>query len=652
MSQEHPFRMTISLDVLQHLGIGLYSNIPAVLSELVANAWDADAKKVEITLDRDTPAIEIRDDGHGMSADDINDKFLTIGYQRRISHAKTPDGRDVMGRKGIGKLAAFSIADRVEVHTSDGTTASGFGMNTDDIRACAADPKKPDYFPDPLASAIDTETPGTLVKLTALRKQLSWTGPYLRRRLARRFSVIGPARGFAVSVNGEPIALADRDYFAELEFIWHFGEPASDWDFSRAPSGDSAGNVPAEVVLESGDDGPSIRHAVRGFIGTVRKPGNLDDVNNAIVLSARGRLIHEDMLPEYRQARVYTEYVVGEVIADFLDDDDGEDIVTSGRQRVQQDDPRYMAVRNVVNEALRLMRDEWDQKRKARGKKRALEYPSVRKWYERMGPDRKKVAERMFGKIEALRLDDGEPKYQLYRASILAFERLALKDMLSTLDQWNPEQDQGRLLKLLADVDEIEAASYRSIVEGRLAVIDVFQNLVPGALESTIRDYVFEHLWLLHPSWDRATSNAHMEKTVAAEFENVELTKEEKRGRVDIRYRTTAGKHVIIELKKSDVSVNVHDLAKQLDKYRMALAKCLEAHFPEEPRHIECVAILGKPPTGSHVDRTLLASEARYVTYGQLILEAERRYAKYLEAKQGAQELTAIIEDMRSDFGL
>lgn len=39
------YHMRISLNVLQHLGIGLYSSIPAVLSEIIANAWDADATK-------------------------------------------------------------------------------------------------------------------------------------------------------------------------------------------------------------------------------------------------------------------------------------------------------------------------------------------------------------------------------------------------------------------------------------------------------------------------------------------------------------------------------------------------------------------------------------------------------------------------------
>lgn len=448
------------------------------------------------------------------------------------------------------------------------------------------------------------------------------------------------------------ITIADRDYFRDMEFIWHFGQPATDWDFSRAPSGANAGVVPAEVIVEPQDGGSPVSHTVRGFIGTVTKPGKLDDVNNAVVLSARGRLIHEDMLPEYRQARVYTEYVVGEVIADFLDDDGSDDIVTSGRQRVQQDDFRYLAVKKVVSEALRQIRDDWDGKRKKKGKQRALEYPSVQRWYARMGRDKRRTAARMFGKIEALRLVDGESKYQLYRASMLAFEKLALKDVVSALDDWDPRQDYGRLLELMAGVDEIEAAGYRDIVEGRLRVIQAFRNLAPDSLEAIIRDYVFEHLWLLHPSWDRATSDAHMEETVGKEFTKVRLTDEERRARIDIRYRTTAGKHVIIELKKRSVSVNVHDLAKQLDKYRKVLDKCLEDRFPQEPRHIECVAILGKPPTGSNVGRVLLASEARFVTYDQLILEAQRSYAEYLQAKERVQTLSTIIEEMRGDFGM
>ena len=45
-----PYEMTVDLNVIEHLGINLYSNIAAVLSEAVANAWDADAEHVANSL--------------------------------------------------------------------------------------------------------------------------------------------------------------------------------------------------------------------------------------------------------------------------------------------------------------------------------------------------------------------------------------------------------------------------------------------------------------------------------------------------------------------------------------------------------------------------------------------------------------------------
>lgn len=46
------YRMAVDLNLLDHLGFDLYSNIVAVLTEAVANAWDADAENVEIRIDR------------------------------------------------------------------------------------------------------------------------------------------------------------------------------------------------------------------------------------------------------------------------------------------------------------------------------------------------------------------------------------------------------------------------------------------------------------------------------------------------------------------------------------------------------------------------------------------------------------------------
>jgi len=55
---EPRYSMSMSLSVLKQLGINLYSAIPPVLSEAVANAWDADAEEVEITISGGEVVIE------------------------------------------------------------------------------------------------------------------------------------------------------------------------------------------------------------------------------------------------------------------------------------------------------------------------------------------------------------------------------------------------------------------------------------------------------------------------------------------------------------------------------------------------------------------------------------------------------------------
>ena len=44
------YTMSLDLNVLNHLGLNLYSNTPAVLSEVVANSYDADALEVKIDI--------------------------------------------------------------------------------------------------------------------------------------------------------------------------------------------------------------------------------------------------------------------------------------------------------------------------------------------------------------------------------------------------------------------------------------------------------------------------------------------------------------------------------------------------------------------------------------------------------------------------
>src|SRR3954452_11332913 len=209
--------MSITLNVLEHLGLNLYSSTPAVLSEAVANAWDANAHRVDIEIDSSMPRIVITDDGDGMTRDEINAKFLTVGYHRRDSGepeaTKNRLGRHVMGRKGIGKLSLFAIANSIEIQTIK-TTPEGkevernsFLMRTDKIRACAEADEE--YYPEPLETTAIEVDRGTRIILTDLDHKTTSAAVFLRRRIARRFSIIGDS-DFVVAVDGDPIGIEDR----------------------------------------------------------------------------------------------------------------------------------------------------------------------------------------------------------------------------------------------------------------------------------------------------------------------------------------------------------------------------------------------------------------------------------------------------------
>ena len=180
-------------------------------------------------------------------------------------------------------------------------------------------------------------------------------------------------------------------------------------------------------------------------------------------------------------------------------------------------------------------------------------------------------------------------------------------------------------------------------------MIDSFVDIVDAnEKERVIQEHLFTHLWLLNPSWERASTNKRIEERVTTEFDAIDagLTDDEKAGRMDIRYRTAAGKNIIIELKRYSVEVKTGDLVSQLAKYRSALQKCLREQFHDHPQAIECIAVLGHFPDDllpEEVERTLAGINARVVTYDSLIAHAHESYTDYLEMHAEVSRLADLI---------
>ena len=644
------YRLTIDLATLRHLGIGLYSNIPAVLSEVVANAWDAAANFVDIDIDVSRGMVLIKDDGWGMTEGEINDRYLKVGYQKRKDKAaKIPKGRLPMGRKGIGKLALFSIADTIEVHSvklskqGEIVERNGFIMRGSDIEA-SIKAGHAEYKPEPVSESKVTIKKGTLVKLRDLKSGAKVTETFLRKRLARRFSVIGEKTGFIVRINTKPITVQDRDYFQRLDYIWCIG------DGSKLILDECKGVLRSQCLPGTVDEERGF--ALSGWVGTMAEYKTLEEGNNGIVIMARGKVIHEDLLKDLKEGRVFSKYLIGELRADFLDLDHLEDIATSDRQSVKETDARFETLKTFAkNEILNRIGNVWTEWRNEDQSEEALKNPAIEKWYEELRPHHRKFARSLLGKIASFPVQDADFRRTLYQHGILAFETLAAQDNLQALEKFETHSDLDKLIELFKDFDDLEAAHYWQITHTRVAVLKKFERIAPKARETLVRDFIFDHLWLLDPSWERASTDKRMEESVSKQWKKIDagLLPEERKGRTDIRYRTAAGKHIIIELKKYDRRVQTEELTSQIRKYQNALRKCLKAAYPEQTDHaIETICILGSPPQPADQDKSnremLAALQARYMTYEQLIRQTRESYADYLDKNRKISRIQKLVE--------
>lgn len=650
-SNEPKYKMTIDLSVLDHLGVGLYGNVPAVLSEAVANAWDADAENVCISINPKQDMIEIYDDGHGMTVDDINNKYLKVGYKKREREpdfGRTPKfNRHPMGRKGIGKLSLFSIADIIEIHTVKDDEKNALRMNSDDIRSKIASRASDEYNPEPLASDIVTISQGTRIKLSGLKKRIDRADAHLRKRLARRFSIIGNDK-FNISIDDYTIDAKDRDYFTSIEYLWYFGKESERFvHLCRNIKGEAVCTSPELSV----DDG----YRVSGWIGTVRETKQVNEETNTIVVFAKGKLAHLDILGSMQEGGIWTKYVIGEIDADFVDDNDKEDMITSSRQSVNEDDSRYTALRDFLKKGvIREIASNWQTLRQISNAAKLRKRTRVMKWLDRFEGDQQDQAFKLLAKIEGLDVDQEVEKLPFFRAIMYAFERLSVTQQLSILNQLQTKEDFELISKIFGNLTELTSVHYYDIAKVRLALIKKFQEIIDDdKKEKVIQEHIFKALWLLDPSWERAASNVRMEETVMKEFdrETERLSDEEKRARIDIRYQSVSGSHVIVELKRYSRHVEFYSLLRQLRKYKDALQKCLSSKFKNYANlPIAIVCITGSRDLSEEEERHLITANVRWLTYDELIQNALLSYNDYLNKEKHINALVEIIESIEKDF--
>lgn len=194
------FTFNISLSVLNHLGRNLYRNFITVLGEAISNSWDADAKNVRIYIDRDKNYLIIKDDGAGMTSDDFQNKFLKIGYSKRKDGVdKTKSQRPFIGRKGIGKLALLSCAQRIHIISkTENTEIVGGIIDNRELDNAIVNDLIPQQYPledvklDVFNNLKDDFTNGTIIYFEDINDGIRNRVEYIRKLIALffRFSLI------------------------------------------------------------------------------------------------------------------------------------------------------------------------------------------------------------------------------------------------------------------------------------------------------------------------------------------------------------------------------------------------------------------------------------------------------------------------------
>ena len=123
MSEDASY-LTVTVDKSHILTLGerLYEQSIELIRELVNNAYDADATRVDVTVSDEE--IVVADNGEGMDMEGLK-QYFSVGSDEKLLHPISPRlGRDRIGQFGIGKFASLAAASRFEITTQKGDFAA------------------------------------------------------------------------------------------------------------------------------------------------------------------------------------------------------------------------------------------------------------------------------------------------------------------------------------------------------------------------------------------------------------------------------------------------------------------------------------------------------------------------------------------------
>ena len=588
-----PYELRISRLTVDKLGVKLYDKASAVVAEVIANSYDADAEKVTVRLPLSTAlarkvkrpdangkeveyvedlgfVIEVEDDGHGMTPQEAIDFYLEVGRDRR-DDKKLPDGgysrgkkRPVMGRKGIGKLAPFGICTEIEVlsaggpETDKGYLVAHFILDYVEIRTPSdqAVPLKPGKL-----DCTYLPKHGTTIRLKRFAAKRVPDAETFHRQLATRFAVARSDFEIHVEDSRDP-ALNPPKAVSPVSIAI---DKNTRIDLSTRPLFDEEGTrLPVTGWLAMATD--SYKH----------------EETAGIRIYARGKIVA--MTRDFEQPAGFTgeftirSYLVGEVFAEWLDWDKDEDLIRSDRQGILWDSDYGRALRawgaGLIKEIGKLSKEP----RRKRVRDIFLKKSDIEKKAKQLYADTDvaKVAVELAKQIGSFaaedELEDDEYVQGLTEVILSVAPHKALVESFQEFRQQvagGKEVSIKELLGLFSKERIAELASYSQIAAHRVAVIRELEKIVrKKSEESELQELITKAPWLVNHKWTVLSANQQL-KTIMSSLETyleerlkekVTLAIQFERKRPDFTLVSVGAKLHIVEIKPPKHAFNDADM--------------------------------------------------------------------------------------------
>ena len=429
-----------SYAALKLLGKNLYNNAANAISELVANGLDAKAKNIYVYIDmsdKGHSTIEIIDDGIGMDYADLSRKYVWIGRNKRKDvELLEDDKKNVMGRKGIGKLAALYLSNNYFILTKKRAASEvdqweiNLSMYDDsDFPKLDRVSKKIHLVNDEL---WEKNQHGTAIVLhnVDLRRNGAKRIEALKRVFADFYLIDELTSSIYVAVK---INKSEKVFFEKVEKFVAFENLYAMYDntdlcqykkmkknivFSWASKYSCVADKERNTILWKDNDfthkGKTVfktesgrliekEYELKGWVGvhaTIESKNAVDkkfirnDIYqpNKLRIYVRNKLAVADFFEMHPSTQAMSNYVEGDITFDILDDDDLPDIATSSRQDFLDDervellisliDPIVNAmfkVRNDIGQKIRKENEDYERYLREQEEKRRKKEEEDRK---------------------------------------------------------------------------------------------------------------------------------------------------------------------------------------------------------------------------------------------------------------------------------